>query len=85
MAKKKTPLQKKIIREARKKMTFAISAAFALVIALVWNDAIRRGVDLIIQKLGITGSGYLVTILTAVIITFICVMGILIFSKWSEK
>ena len=75
----------KFVKAVRKNMAVAISAAFALVIALAWNEAIKEGVNSIVEKLNIPHIGYLFNIITAVIITVICIIGILIFSKWAEK
>ncbi|MBR9679356.1 MAG: hypothetical protein GON13_03755, partial [Nanoarchaeota archaeon] len=71
--------------EVRKNIGTAIVAAFAFVIALVWRDAIIGIVNSIIQALKLTGSGLFVQLLTALLTTLICVVGILYFSSWSEK
>ena len=59
-------------------------AAFGLVIALVWNEAIKEVVHKIIEYFGIPGEG-LFKVLVAVIVTIICVIAILLFSRWAEK
>ena len=63
----------------------AITAAFALVIALSWNDAIRQGVDQLIAKWGITGTSYLIKVVSALIVTGVCVLGIYLVSKLEKK
>lgn len=80
-----TKLEKKLIHAVRKNIATAILAAFAFVIALVWRDAIQQGVDRIVKKLNIPQEGYFFTIIAAIIVTFVCVVGILLFSKWAEK
>jgi hypothetical protein len=72
-------------REIRKNTVTAIIAAFGFIIALVWRDAIKEAVDNLVEAAGLTGSGYLYTLLTAVIITVVCVIGIMLFSAFSEK
>ena len=71
--------------EVRKNTATALLAAFGFVIALVWRDAIKAGVDEILNAIGITGTGYIYLIITALIVTVVCVAGILFFSRWSEK
>lgn len=72
-------------KEVRKNILKAILAALAFVIALVWRDAIKDFVNELIKKAGIEGTGYIYSILTAVIVTIICVIGIMIFSKKESK
>ena len=83
--KKLTKLENKFIRSVRKNIAIAISGAFALVIALSWNDAIQEGVNRIVVNLGIPQSAYLYKILAAAAVTIIAVVGIMIFSRWAEK
>ncbi|MAG08193.1 hypothetical protein CMO89_01865 [Candidatus Woesearchaeota archaeon] len=71
----------KLKSEIRKNVLTAVLAAFGFVIALVWRDAIRAGVDEIIKRYGIEGTGYVYQIISAVIITIVCVLGILFFSR----
>jgi hypothetical protein len=76
---------RKFEKEVRNKSTTAILAAFAFVIALTWTDAIKQFVTDIIDVLGITGSSLFLKTVIALITTVICVIGILFFSRWSEK
>ncbi len=76
---------KSISKESRKHTATAITTGFAFIIALVWRDAISEGINKMIEVFNITGSEYLYKILTAVIITIIAVIGIILFSRWSEK
>ena len=75
----------KLLLAVRKNIATAIMAAFALVIALAWNDAIQAGVNSLVTKLGIVQQGYIFKITAAVIVTVICVIFILLFSRWAEK
>ncbi len=76
--------------EVRNKTITAIITAFALVIALAWQDVIKETVNRIIENLNLTATELVkMTILyksiTAIIITFIAVIGIIIASKLSKK
>ena len=72
-------------QDIRKHTTTAIAAAFALTIALTWNSTIRAIVDAFVTKLGMPETVYLHEIIIAAIITVICVIGIIISSKYSIK
>ncbi len=74
-----------IAKRIRHRISLAIAAGFGFVIALTWNDAIREGVNKIMTNLGLTGSAYIYKILTAVIVTIIGVIGIILVSDWAEK
>jgi len=71
----------KLKSEINKNVLTAVLAAFGFIIALVWRDAIRAGVDEIAKRSGIEGTGYIYQIIMAIIITIICVFGILFFSR----
>lgn len=75
----------KIQQETRKHVTTAIAAAFGFVIALVWRDAIRKMIDSIVIRLGIPETVYVYEIVVAVIITIVCVLGIMVISRYSVK
>lgn len=75
----------KVQREIRKSTATAVLAAFAFVIALVWRDAIQDGINALVGKLGISGTGYIYRITATLLVTVICVLGIVFFSRWSEK
>jgi hypothetical protein len=65
--------------EFKKQVSTAIIAAFGLIIALSWKDVINEAVSKIefIQNYGLT--------ITAVILTAISVIGILLMSKWAKS
>lgn len=67
--------------EIKKNTLTAILAAFGLIIALVWRDAIQEIVTEIVKRFEIDGTGYIYQIITAMLVTIICVMGILFVSK----
>jgi len=76
---------KEFRRRVRKRSIGAITAAFAFIIALVWRDAIRNSIDAVVKKIGLPETAYLHEFLVAIILTFVCVVGIMIFSKWEVK
>lgn len=76
---------KKVKQEIRKNISNAILAAFGFMIALVWRDVVKGGVERLITYSNLNGDGYMFTLITAVVTTLICVIGIIYFSRWSEK
>ena len=67
----------KVLRnEFRKQTATAIITAFGLIIAFSWKDVINEFVN----KLAIVKEYGL--IISAIILTFICVLGILAITKW---
>ncbi len=71
--------------EVKKNVLKAILAAFAFVIALIWRDAIKAGIDEVKNRVGIEGTGYIYQITMAVIVTIVCVIGIMVVSKAKGK
>ncbi len=71
--------------EVKRNTLKAVLAALAFVIALIWRDAIKEGVNEITARVGIEGTGYIYQLTTAVIITIICVIGIMIVSRAKGK
>ncbi len=78
-------VSKKFRNEFRSNIAKAVLAAFGFLIALVWRDVIKDGVDRIIQILSLNGDGFTFQLITATVTTVICVIGIIYFSRWSEK
>jgi len=74
-----------LAKRVRHRISLAIAAGFGFVIALTWNDAIKEGVDKIMENFGIIGSTYIYKIIAAIIVTIIGVIGIIIVSDWAEK
>ena len=75
----------KLQQEIRKHTMTAVAAAFAFIIALVWRDAIRSILDSVVLKLGLPETAYAHEIIVALIITTICVIGIMVVSNYSVK
>ena len=74
----------KFQKKARNRTGLAVVAAFALVIGLSWNEAIKALVNDILIKLEVTGTTFYYKIIAAILTTIICVAGIMYFSRWSE-
>ncbi|MBI4450819.1 hypothetical protein HY642_02505 [Candidatus Woesearchaeota archaeon] len=71
-------------KTTREKTGLAIAAAFAFVMALSWNEAIKALVDSIASTLNLSGTGLLVKVSIAIITSAICVTGIWYFSKLNK-
>ncbi len=72
---------KKFKREFNKAVSTAIMAAFGFLIALVWKDVITEFVDKISENSPVQGK-----LFSALIVTIICVLGIIILTRvFSEK
>ena len=71
-------------KEFKKHMVTAVSAAFGFLIALSWREPIKEGIDLIIKKIGIGNAVYF-KFISAIIVTVIAVLGLMIVSKWSSE
>ncbi len=63
-------------KEFKKEMNTAILAAFGFLIALVWKDVITSIVNNITQEAHISSA-----VLSALIVTMICVLGIMLFTR----
>lgn len=63
-------------KEFKKEMNTAILAAFGFLIALVWKDVITEFVNNISEKSPFHGA-----LITALGVTIICVLGIMVFSR----
>lgn len=85
VAKKVTSMQSEFLGKFRGYLKTAVTAAFAFVIALSWNEAIKQGVEQLIATWGIKGTSYLIKIITALFVTGICVLGIYLVSKLDNK
>ena len=67
---------KKFRSEFKKAMNTAVMAAFGFLIALVWKDVITEFVNNISEKSPVQGK-----LVSALIVTIICVLGIMILTK----
>ncbi len=73
---------KKFKKEFRKQATIATLAAFAFLIALTWRDFISNTVDKIVTSLGVSDQLYLYKLLSAILVTLIAILGIMLVSKF---
>ncbi len=71
---------KKFNREVKKALYTAFLAAFGFLIALVWRDVIQSWVDKISSTSPVQGQ-----LVSATIVTIICVVGILIVTKYLKE
>lgn len=71
--------------EFRKQLSTALLAAFGLVIALSWQSVIKKFIDSIPTKSEtLANYPYLADLYTALIVTFLCAIAILIISTLSK-
>ncbi|MBU0497907.1 MAG: hypothetical protein KKC68_03300 [Candidatus Thermoplasmatota archaeon] len=72
------------MKEIKSTVAVAIAAAFGFIIALIWKDIIVGLVNM--TGINITAptdaTGAVVAIVTALVLTIICVLGIIYISKW---
>ena len=72
------------IKEVKSTIAIAIAGAFGFIIALIWRDIIiglLNMADLNVDKFN-DATGAAIAVVVAVIITLICVIGILYITKW---
>ncbi len=72
------------IKEVKTAVAVAIGGAFGFVIALIWRDIIiglLNMAELNVQKFNDI-AGATIAIIVALIITLICIIGIIYISKW---
>ena len=70
--------------EFKKHSLVAITAAFGFLIALAWKEPIIELVGLIVAKIGIM-EGIYSGLISAVVVTIVAVLGLMIISKWSVE
>ncbi|MDO8740563.1 MAG: DUF5654 family protein [Candidatus Woesearchaeota archaeon] len=71
-------------KEVRKNIAIAISAAFAFILALYWKDLITEGVNKVLDYLKLSGNSFYFRVFVALIVTLICVLGIIIITRWGQ-
>lgn len=72
------------LSEVKITIATAIAAAFGFIIALIWKEIIVglfALADLTINDIA-DGTGAIIAIISGIIITLVCVFGILYISKW---
>jgi di/tricarboxylate transporter len=58
---------------------------FSFLIALLWKDALRIGIDKLLSKFGVPAANYFYEIIIAVLLTFACIQCIDSFLKQNRK
>ncbi len=73
-------------KEFKKNLNTAVTAAFAFVIALAWKDVITQSVDYLIAFSHLPqGQAFGFRIVSAIAITFVCVVGIMLTVRFVGK
>lgn len=71
--------------EFRKHTITAITAAFAFLIALSWRTPIQNSLNSMIINMGLMGKEIYVEYLSAILITIIAVLILMLISRWEVK
>ena len=74
--------------EVRKTIAASLATAFGLVIALLWNNVVNgglkvAGIDTTFQQIDL--MGWLGFVVTAVVLTLVMIILIIMFSRWGSK
>lgn len=73
-------------KEFKRNLNTAVTAAFAFVIALAWKDVITQSVDYLISFSHLPqGQAFGFRIVSAIVVTFICVVGIMLTVRFVGK
>ena len=62
-----------------------IIMVFSFLIALLWKDALRAGIDKILEKTGAPSANYFYEVIIAIILTFGCIQSIDYFLRQNRK
>jgi hypothetical protein len=83
--KKKISRLRKFRKEFKAQLRIALMAAFGFLIALSWRDFISEAVNYIIEALGLSGELYIYKLFSALSITAIAVIGLMLLSKLNPE
>ncbi len=72
-------------REFRKQLVIGITAAFGFLIALAWRTPIESSIDFLVDKLGLKGGPIYWGFVSAIVVTIIAVLVLIIVTKWEGK
>jgi uncharacterized membrane protein YdbT with pleckstrin-like domain len=75
----------KFRKEFRKHLIAAVSAALGFLIALSWREPLSDLSKLIISNLGLEGEALFFQFISAVVITVLAVIGLIIATRWGIK
>lgn len=72
------------VSEVKATIATAIAAAFGFIIALIWRDIIMGLFALAGLNINsiLDATGAIIAIVSGIIITLVCILGILYISKW---
>lgn len=71
-------------KEFKEQIVIAVTAAFAFLIALSWRHPIQKSVEKLIEKLNLTGGAIYIEYLSALTITLIAALFLMIISRWKS-
>ena len=72
----------KFKKEFRREVVVGVTAAFAFLIALSWRNPIQKSVDSLIANFGLTGKAIYIEYLSALLITLLAVLVLMLVSRW---
>jgi hypothetical protein len=72
-------------KEFKKHAIVGITGAFAFLIALSWRTPIQETIDKMIEYLNLTGDGLYLKYLSAIAITVIGALALMIMARWSKE
>ncbi len=75
----------KFQKEFREQIAIAVTAAFAFLIALSWRTPIQESIDKLIEFLGLTGKVVYMEFFSALVVTLIAVLVLMLVSKWKSE
>jgi len=81
-------VEKKLsVAEVRRTISTSLAAAFGFVIALLWNQVVQGG--LAVAKISTTApqdlAGWLYFVVTAVVLTVVMIVFIILVGRWGSK
>lgn len=62
----------------------AIATALGFTMALFWHDAIKAWIDEVLVTLPIPGTGYVYSVIAAIVVTIIASIGIFLVARWQK-
>jgi hypothetical protein len=76
---------RKFNNEFKNQMVVGVTAAFAFLIALSWREPIQLGVNNLILHFGLKGGGIYLQLLSALIVTLLGVLVLMVVSSWKSN
>ena len=72
-------------KEFKKQIITGVTAAFAFLIALSWRAPVQNSIDNLIRRWGLVGGAVYFEYVSAIFITLIAVLILIMLSKWASK